>query len=324
MCSSKLLCRGLALLLLAFGFAPAAVSQEPPVPNRHAAIRDEETRLYSEAQPYLDESIPDLERKVPDLKGLKPASGQDDLSGLLLKVGAKVDDLIDKVPDLTSDEKVTQIQQTGLTQACGSHSGCSPNSSSRTQKEYHYIILSRQTQDGRILEESRTDQQNQLVDSSTGGPNFQGFVGSWIVFSPANKNESRFNYLGEQKLGKRQTFVIAFAQIPGAVNVPGTMLSDGRAVPILFQGIAWIDQEDFRILELRTDILAPQLEVALQKQTARITFGPVDISGLNLKLWLPVEVDVSVEAGGLVYQEEHVYSKYRMYHATSRILPSGP
>ncbi len=318
--SSKLL-RRLILLWLTLGALSAAVSQVAPSSSRHAAIRDEETRLYSDAQPYLDDSEFDLEKRIPELKGLD-SSGDEDVSALLLKVGSKVDELIDKVPDLTSDEKVVQIQQTGLQAACASHSGCAPTSGSRTQKLYHYIILSRHTDDGRVLEESRTNEQDQPVESQgAGAPSFQGFVGSWIAFSPYNKGESRFRYLGEQKLGKKKTFVIAFAQIPGAVNLPGLMINGGRTIPILFQGIAWVDQEDFRILQLRTDILAPQLEVGLQKQTAMILFGPVDISQLNLKLWLPVGVDVSVENAGLNFEEQHAYSKYRMYHATIRLLP---
>ena len=333
MCSRRLLCRRLALLLFAFTPVTLALAQDTPSPDRHAAIRDEEHRLYADAQPYVDDSGFDLERKVPELKGLDTDSSEQDLSTLLLKVGTKVDDLIDKVPDLTSDEKVTQIEQAGLTQACGSHSpvaaavrngNCPSTSASRTQKEYHYIILSRQTPDGRILEESRTGAQDQAIVSTDQGPSFQGFVGAWIVFSPSNRAEAHFRYLGEQKLGKRKTFVIAFAQIPGAVTIPGMMVDHGRSIPMLFQGIAWVDEEDSRILQLRTDILAPQLEVGLQKQTARIVFGAVDISQLNLKLWLPMGVDVSVEDNGLIFEEQHVYSKYRMYHATARILPSAP
>ena len=142
-----------------------------------------------------------------------------------------------------------------------------------------------------------------------------------MVFSPSNRSQSRFRYWGEQKIGKREAFVVAFAQIPGSVNVPMMTMNAGKIIPILFQGVAWVDQEDFRIIQLRTDILAPQQEAGLQKETAKILFGPVDIARLNLELWLPMGVDVSAEVQGLALQEQHVYSKYRLYHATSRILP---
>ncbi len=306
-------------------------SQATPPSLDQAKIRAEETRLYSKAQPYLDGSAPELEKKVRELKGLKSDSSQAQLSDLLFKIGTRVDELVAKVPDLTSDERVTQTQWVvGLAQDCASHSrvpgnfpieNCSQTSGKRIQKDFHYIILSRQTQDGRVLEEFRTNEQNQPLKSGAEGPSFQGFVGSWVIFSPSNRSESRFHYLGEQKIGKRQAFVVAFAQIPGSVNVPVMLVSGGRYVPILFQGVAWVDQEDFRIIQLRTDILAPQQEAGLQRETAKILFGPVDISQLNLDLWLPMGVEVNVEADGLAVQEQHAYSKYRLYHATSRILP---
>ena len=319
------------VLVLTLGAALAALSQATSPPLNQANIRDEETRLYSEAKPYLYDSAPELEKIVRELKGLKPDSSQEQLSSLLLKIGTRVDELVDKVPDLTSDERVTQTQWVlGLAQDCASHSrapgnfpieNCSETSGKRIQKDFHYIILSHQTRDGRVLEEFRTDPQNQPVESGAEGPNFQGFVGSWVVFSPSNRSESRFHYLGEQKIGKREAFVVAFAQIPGSVNVPVVMLNEGKIIPILFQGIVWVDQEDFRIIQLRTDILAPQQEAGLQKQTAKILFGPVDISRLNLDLWLPMGVDVSVEENRLAIREQHVYSNYHLYHATSRILP---
>jgi hypothetical protein len=324
-------CCSLALVLIMAGAVPAIFSQATSPLLNHATIRDEETRLYSEAKPYLDDSAPELEKRVRELKGLKQDSSREQLSALLLKIGTKVDELVDKVPDLTSDEQVTQTQDVvGPVQDCVSHSrtlgnfpidDCSPTSGSRVHNNFHYIILSHQTRDGRVLEEFRTDEQNQPLESGMGGPNFQGFVSWWVVFSPSNRSESRFRYLGEQKIGKREAFVVAFAQIPGSVNLPAMMVNGGRNIPILFQGVAWVDQEDFRIIQLRTDILAPQQQVGLQKQTAKILFGPVDISRLILKLWLPTGVDVSVQANGLVLQEQHVYSNYCMYHATSRILP---
>ncbi len=236
-----------------------------------------------------------------------------------------------KVPDLTSDERVTQTQWVvGLAQDCASHArapgnfpmeNCSQTSGKRIQKDFHYIILSRQTQAGHVLQEFRTNEQNQPLQSGADGPSFQGFVGSWVIFSPSNRSESRFTYLGEQKLGKREAFVVAFAQIPGSVNVPVMMVDGGGFVPILFQGVAWVDQEDFRIIQLRTDILAPQQGAGLQRETAKILFGPVEISRLNLQLWLPMGVDVRVEANGLAVQEQHVYSNYRLYHATTRLIP---
>jgi hypothetical protein len=318
------------LVLFLLGAAPDAFCQATTPSSSQSGIRDEEMRLYAGAKPYLDDSIPELEKKVRELKGLKPASGQEHLSDLLHKIGLKVDELVKKVPDLTSEENVILIGRNDGQQDCAlAHAegesalpnGCPSTAGLRRQKVFHYLILSRQTKDGRVLEELRTDEQNHPVEPGAGGPNFQGMVGSWLFFSPSNRAQSRFRYLGEQKSGKRQSFVVAFAQIPGAVNLPMMMMDGGGSIPLLLQGIAWVDQEDFRILEIRTDILSPLPAAGWQKQTAKILFGPIGMSQHSLELWLPIRVDVSAQVNGLAFQEQHVYSNYRMFHATSRMLP---
>jgi hypothetical protein len=319
---------------MTLGAAPAAFSQAASPSLNHAKLLDDEKRLYADAKPYMDSPAQELEKSVGELKGLRPDSSQEQLSDLLRKVGARVDELAQKVPDMISDERVTQTRGvTGHDKSCLSHpavgggwpafpvEGCSQHVVKRTERAFHYIIESHQTDVGPVLDEFRTDEKNRPLASSAGGPIFQGFVGSWIVFSPPNGSQSRFRYLGDQKIGKRETFVVAFAQIPGSVSVPVMLVRYPENIPVLFQGVAWVDREDFRILQLRTDILAPQQEFGLERQTAKILFGPVGIGELNLELWLPMGVDVSMEDNGVVLQEQHAYSHYHMYHATSRIVP---
>ena len=118
------------------------------------------------------------------------------------------------------------------------------------------------------------------------------------------------------------TFVMGFAQIPSSIEYPGQILTSRGSIPMLLQGIAWIDQLDFRIVRLRTDLLAPQPQVDFQKQTSNIVFGPVHIVTLNSELWLPRAVDVEMEAEGEFLQEQHQYSRYRLYQAKSKIILS--
>ncbi len=89
---------------------------------------------------------------------------------------------------------------------------------------------------------------------------------------------------------------------------------------MLLQGVAWVDEEDFRIRRLRTDILAPQPEIDLEKQSVNIQFGKVHIAEIKLELWLPQEVEAEMQAMGSFVQEKHHYSKYRLYSAKSKII----
>jgi hypothetical protein len=185
------------------------------------------------------------------------------------------------------------------------------------------MILTRPAQNGRlVVSEYRTTRNGKPVVQAAGGPAFQGFISAWIVFSSLNQGESRFRYLGQQRVNGHTTYVLGFAQTPGQVESPGEIVVGGKSIPMLLQGIAWIDQSDFRIVRLRTDLLAPRPEIQVEKQTANIRFGTVHIADLASELWLPEAVSLQMEFSGQVFQEEHKYSKYRLYQTKSRIVLS--
>lgn len=327
--TSGLVRRGVSVLLLTAGAWLSAwpqVDQSPPQSGN--AVKMEETKFYADAHPYLDEPLPKLKKIVPGLNDVKPTPTEEQLTEILAKVGAKSDELLHKVPDLISDEDVIQTQGTeppGVTSTCvgrrcGTVDRLFGNQNEKEQK-FNFIILSHPAQGGRpVLEEYRISRNGKPLPPGTDAPQFRGFVSTWIVFSPFNQAEARFRYLGEQKIDGHSTFVVAFAQVPGSVEHPGRILSDNQSVPMLLQGIAWIEQSDSRILRLRTDILAPQPEIDLQKQTVDIRFGRVRIPKINLELWLPQKVAAEMKAKGQFVQEQHQYFRYRLYQVKSKII----
>ena len=301
------------------------VQQSPLQPADQT--KAETLKFYAGAHPYIDEPLTEFKKMVRELGRLTPAASQAPLPDLLAKVAATADELLRKVPDLISDEVVQETQWTvsqGLAPCIGA--GClqrPAGSIARRDQRFTYLILTHPRQDRRLfIEEYRTGRNGKAVPQGTEAPQFQGFVSSWVIFSSLNQVESRFRYLGEQKTDGHNTLVIGFAQIPGSVEQPGKILSQRGPIPLLLQGVAWVDQSDFRIVRLRTDLLAPLPLAEFQKLTADILFGPVQIAGLDSVLWLPQAVDAEMEANGQYLQEQHRYSKYRLYQARSRIILS--
>jgi hypothetical protein len=285
--------------------------------------KNEQTTFYAGAKPYIYDSPGQLQKAVHELKGLDPSPNQDRLPDMLRKVAGQADALLQATPDLISDESVSETQWTvdkGIVPGCTGGGCVDPARSNEREQEFNYIILTHPSSDNRLhLEEYRTTANSKPVEG-VGAPYFQGFVASWLVFSSPNQVESRFRFLGRQKIKGQATFVIGFAQIPGAVEMPGTIVTRRGTIPMLLQGIAWVDQSDFRIVRLRTDLLAPQLSMGYKEQTSDIVFGPVRIPGADLDLWLPQTVDAEMEADGQQLRERHLYSKYRLYQAKSRIV----
>lgn len=272
-------------------------------------------------------------KAIPELRGLKPAHDQQQLSTLLENVGNRVDALFRKMPNLISHEQVLQ----------------SRNGSKATRQEFEYLILSHPTEKDVTLDEYRIDLHDKTLQSDdvlnpaailSGGaaaladlerrsleassrnkgalPLSQGFANSWIHFYPANRPQASFRYLGVQNLDGRQTSVIAFAQTPAAVPSPAELHFEGQSFPIYYQGIAWVEESNSRILKLRTDLLSPLNAVHLQRLTAEVYFGESRIAQ-NDVLWLPQRVKVTVAVNGDVFEEQHFYSGYRAYGAETKI-----
>jgi len=270
-------------------------------------------------------TIPSLYEAIPELKGLKPAANQNDLPALLDKVGNETFGIARKTPNLISRETVIESRQ-----------GEGP-----IRREYDYLILARVQGEEVGLSEFRTDLNSgdkfqtdevttkdlsirsvhQLTNSPSGRPPLsQGFATSWVHFYPLNQSRSVFRYLGEQQIAAKRMLVLAFAQKPESVQSPALVQFQGKTLPMFFQGVAWVDSSDFRILRLRTDLLSPVPEVSLHRLTADIQFQLTQVAEVASPLSLPSEVTVTSEIGGATLQEVHKYSSYRLFRARSKIV----
>jgi hypothetical protein len=288
-------------------------------------IEAQEINFYSNARSYMDEPLSGLKGMLPELGGLKTDDNQQTLADLLSKVASKTYELVERMPNVISDESVTETQWPAPGTKKAACLAC-PDPAPITQRveKYNYIILARPAQDRRlVLEEYRTDRGGRPVPRDA-APRFRGFSMFWVIFSQSHRRESRFRYLGQQKVDGRMTFVVAFAQVPGSVENPAKIAAAKTTIPMLLQGIAWIDVNDFRILRLHTDLLAPQPEIGYLKQTSDLRYGPVRIAALNLDLWAPQIVEVETDDAGELWREQHQYSKYRLYEAKSRIILNPP
>jgi hypothetical protein len=262
---------------------------------------DVEKQIWATAKPYLDENLPQLEARIPELEGIEPAPNQDALQDILTGVGAKCVELLHGTPNVIADEQIkTYLQHVEL-----------------HKENVGYLVVVKQTPSSVMLNEYRTDKQGTPISNASTG---QGFATMWEHFFPANQAESRYRYLGKQKMDGRDAVVVAFAQIPDKVKFPAHFVVQGARIDILYQGVAWIDASDWRILRVREDLLAPRPDAKLTNFSARVEFGAVTVKKAAAALWLPKEADLEWVLNGQSGSERHVYSNYRLYMTKSKII----
>jgi predicted esterase len=256
--------------------------------------------VWMSAKPYMDNPLPQLTADLPELLGLDPAPDQQPLAEVLKKTGEKSLDLLRRMPNVISNESVvTKVEPRGPT----------------WHQKFEYLVLRHEGKGEVTLDEYRTDK-----DKTGATPLSQGAANIWVLFHPANAVESRFRYLGRQRMDGHATVAVAFAQIPDKVRFPGRVELQGTSVPVLVQGIAWIDESDFRIVRVRTDLLAPRPDIRLQTLRSEVRFSEVRMAEVPDPLWLPQEATITWDFKGEVVQQLHRYSGFHLYRSKVKIV----
>ena len=86
---------------------------------------------------------------------------------------------------------------------------------------------------------------------------------------------------------------------------------------MMYHGLAWIDPRNHQILRMRTDLLAPRMDVLLARLTTEVWYREEHFSASPQAFWLPREVVVTIGWNGRVYKNRHRYSEYRVFSVVS-------
>jgi hypothetical protein len=271
--------------------------------------------FYANVKPYLEEPPEKLIAQIPELQGLRPAADQQLLSRILASTGHVVEAYFNNLIDLIAHEDIDQ--EVLKAQKIIKH---------KRHEKYDYLILFHRNEFPPRLEENRINADGNRVEQSglgTGFPITSGFALNCIHFLPDFRPDSTFRYLGEQVLDSRNTFVVAFAQQPAKARPLDSISIGGQwsGTPVLLQGIAWIDQSNYQILRLRTDLLAPRPDLHLATETTEVTLAEFRLPDVPSPLWLPRKVTVSTEYDGHAYLNQHLYSDYQRFRVAVKMLP---
>jgi len=287
-----------------------------------------EQSYYTNAHPYIEEPLKQLAKQIPQLKDLQPAQDQQELPLILQKAGGQVDDFFQHITDLTAHEEIS------LTRLRQERPYTKPELSGEHVHD-SYLILRHGGLGQTEFIEYRTDGKGDNFDQVVVQNGFlvtSGFALSCNYFSTGIQPESTFRYLGDEKIGQRDSYVVVFAQQPAKATLSIRMRGRSETpAHVLVQGVAWIDKSDFEIVRMRTDLLAPRKDVGLNQETTEITFNKVQLADVATPLWLPSSVKVYVEFAphsgnvdefyALSYHNEHRYTNYQRYRVSAKVLP---
>src|SRR5271166_1714316 len=307
-------------------FLSPALTRSVALSEQEAAPRSGQQADNADQNPdvnmlsYVNEPLASLVQRIPELRTLQPASDQSPLPMILEKTGEKVEEAVERLGNLVAKETVSEKEV-----------NLQGDPMKLQQDEYDYFIGWSGNALQVIVEEYRRDK-----DGNEGPPDVRflstGFASSVLYFAKQLQRESTYRYLGEDVVGTRSAYAVAFAQNPWEATFKYKMRKpDGSALFVLMQGIAWVDKSNFQILRMRTDILPSGIPLeehaGKDKLQTVVTFDEIQPEGAPSSMWLPTEAHVherieehfhDAETDSEVYSERsfenvHHFSDYRRY-----------
>jgi hypothetical protein len=311
----------LQIPVLALVLAPLADSRAPrgPAIQSRSSDREEALTAYYWAQPLTGWSLAELHARIPALEGLAPDTSQSQLRQVLSRVAENVRAFHTNFANTTSLETVEQER-------------LKPNGSRQgrvIREQFRYLILTSSTSDV-ALKEYRTDlegRERELENRKAAAfVKTSGFASMPMELSAQRQTEYDFKYLGSESMGGgRQTIVIAFAGHPVEDAIAGQFVLAGKPIPIILQGIAWLDGASFQVARMQTELLAPLEFAGLTRLSTSAVFAEVRFQNSATALWLPQVVDVTADFFGQRYHNRHSYSDYKLFSvATDQKTPASP
>jgi hypothetical protein len=291
----------LACALWVLGAAPSVAWQQAVPAGSDAAFFG----AYRHSNPITKWSLKRTLREIPELTGLEPTTDQSPLPEILRRVGENLRTFLANFANTTSLETVEQTAKEPFWSTPGSF-----------VQQFHYLMLVQQEGSAESLIEYRTDPLGREVRPEMPletSIKTTGFASMPFLFGPREQLLSEFRYLGQQTLQGRRTEVVAFAEHIEPAAVRSRFVMGNTSVPLLLQGVAWIQTGDYQILQMRTDLLAPQPGVALKRVTTVVHFAEIEFQGRPTAFWLPQEVDVTVDQGNYIFVNRHRYSDYQLF-----------
>lgn len=242
---------------------------------------------------------------IPGLKGIRPPSDQTELPIILAKVGQNVAAFFGMFPNTSSEELVHMARL---------HMDGSVDES--ITQQFRYLALGQSGHAQSELLEYRTNSKGEPVRWYALRGAYvitQGFISSLIHFAVLYQSDSVFRDLGSVMWQGRLAEVVAFAQRPDRARQLLGALSENTSTRVCVQGLAWIDPTTDEILMMRTDLLQPQREIGLERETTQVELSEVKFKDPPLALWLPSRVIVTIVWNSQMFQNIHTYSNYRIF-----------
>jgi tetratricopeptide (TPR) repeat protein len=242
---------------------------------------------------------PDVDEKIPVVE----AGASCNLQEVVQRAGEQLVAFVHDVDRFTATENLTHesINKFGI-------------ASAPEKRKFDYLVSIQDLQPGNLgVTEYRNGggAQAEFPD----GVVTNGLPALVLAFHPYYAPNYEMTCEGLARANGTLAWQVHFKQIPGKPNSLKTYQygMSGPSYAVALKGRAWISADNYQILRMETDIVAPIPEIKLLAEHTAIEYGPVNFQRDNVTLWLPQSAEVYFAWGGKHIHRRHSFSNYLLF-----------
>lgn len=254
---------------------------------------------------------PDVDEKVPPVEAGASCSVDDVVS----KAGKQLMELVKDVDRFAATESLTHesIGKNGL-------------ASYPEKRKFDYVVSIQEVQRGFLnVEEYRNGHGGSSADFPDGVAT-NGLPALVLIFHPYNAMNFEMTCEGLARWNGGLAWQVHFKQRPDKPNTIKRYRigADGPSYPVALKGRAWISADNYQIVRLETDLVAPVPQIRLVADHSDIEYGPVRFNKSDVKMWLPQSAEVYYDWKGRRTHRRHSFSNYMLFGVEDRQKISTP
>jgi hypothetical protein len=266
---------------------PFAVGQKAP--------RNQQQNRFAAAA--ANWAPPDIDAAVPPVDATVPCA----LPAVVQKAGERVQEMVTNLLKFSATERME-------------HAELTPEGEWRSEKPitFEYMVETREVRAGMLVVHETRDDGNALEKFPAHLATL-GLPALALVFHPYFSGDYEMTCEGQGNYDGFYAWVVRFQQRPDKLPRLRSYRIKDLIFPVQLKGRAWISTDNYQVLHIETDLLAPVPAIQLLREHLAVDYRPVHFRKADENLWLQQRAEVYFDYRGHRYRRVHSFSDFKLF-----------